>query len=404
LRLALALAATPDDRQSEINERHGEQADSAASDPRRPGSRSLEAGGEFLKALASDLAAVASRLRLPATVTRRRTPPPAPSPISSQISQGPKISQGPTIGRMLWRVGIAIFGFVSIAAGALAAVTLWVLVGSSPQPQRSPSDILGSQFEARKGEAIGGAGPLNVTGGARTDIARGSDPHAGAEAKAASPLTASSGSSTPPHADKGGALPAASEPQMATNEQQAGTALGVDQPQPASAVPADHPPAGRLEALSTPVTDLPTPLQCNVDACAGKYASFHAADCTYQPHGGGPRRVCEQSPKSAAAQPQPRRAATDLTTEANADSSNEAPKPAKHKRLAEDLDEAPERAGDTQIAESPAEVTDAATLARAGGAGGQCNVKLCAAGYASFRAADCTYQPHDGGPRRLCER
>jgi len=27
-------------------------------------------------------------------------------------------------------------------------------------------------------------------------------------------------------------------------------------------------------------------MQCNVDLCAATYASFHAADCTYQPHGG----------------------------------------------------------------------------------------------------------------------
>jgi hypothetical protein len=29
---------------------------------------------------------------------------------------------------------------------------------------------------------------------------------------------------------------------------------------------------------------------------------------------------------------------------------------------------------------------------------------LCASTYRSFRASDCTYQPYDGGPRRLCER
>jgi 1A family penicillin-binding protein len=33
--------------------------------------------------------------------------------------------------------------------------------------------------------------------------------------------------------------------------------------------------------------------QCNVDACARKYNSFNASDCTYQPYGRGARRICE---------------------------------------------------------------------------------------------------------------
>jgi penicillin-binding protein 1A len=32
--------------------------------------------------------------------------------------------------------------------------------------------------------------------------------------------------------------------------------------------------------------------QCNIDVCASFYDSFDPADCTYKPHGGGPRRVC----------------------------------------------------------------------------------------------------------------
>jgi penicillin-binding protein 1A len=34
----------------------------------------------------------------------------------------------------------------------------------------------------------------------------------------------------------------------------------------------------------------------------------------------------------------------------------------------------------------------------------QCNVRVCARFYRSFRASDCTFQPYGGGPRRLCER
>jgi membrane peptidoglycan carboxypeptidase len=34
--------------------------------------------------------------------------------------------------------------------------------------------------------------------------------------------------------------------------------------------------------------------QCNVAACARSYSSFNASDCTYQPYGGGQRRLCER--------------------------------------------------------------------------------------------------------------
>ena len=33
--------------------------------------------------------------------------------------------------------------------------------------------------------------------------------------------------------------------------------------------------------------------QCEIAACASHYSSFRAADCTYQPFGGGPRQRCE---------------------------------------------------------------------------------------------------------------
>ena len=40
-------------------------------------------------------------------------------------------------------------------------------------------------------------------------------------------------------------------------------------------------------------------LQCNVQACAARYSSFRAADCTYQPFGRGRRRACDLSPEVA---------------------------------------------------------------------------------------------------------
>jgi 1A family penicillin-binding protein len=36
------------------------------------------------------------------------------------------------------------------------------------------------------------------------------------------------------------------------------------------------------------------PASCNVDACERTYSSFDASDCTYQPYGGGARRLCEK--------------------------------------------------------------------------------------------------------------
>jgi penicillin-binding protein 1A len=34
--------------------------------------------------------------------------------------------------------------------------------------------------------------------------------------------------------------------------------------------------------------------QCNMDVCSQFYSSFNPSDCTYQPYGGGPRRVCDR--------------------------------------------------------------------------------------------------------------
>jgi hypothetical protein len=89
--------------------------------------------------------------------------------------------------------------------------------------------------------------------------------------------------------------------------------------------------------------------QCDYRACAAKYQSFSAADCTYQPHGGGTRRQCEKAATSA-----------------------------------------------RMVSAPPPEV--------AGQPGqGQCNYDACAKIYSSFRREDCTYQPYDGSPRRVCQ-
>jgi hypothetical protein len=97
---------------------------------------------------------------------------------------------------------------------------------------------------------------------------------------------------------------------------------------------------------------------CDLDACSQKYSSFRAADCTYQPFDGGPRELCEIVPGGATAYVPARTDDADIITGA-----------------------LPERP-----ATAPA----------------SCNIAACDAKYSSFRAMDCTYQPYDGGNRRLC--
>jgi penicillin-binding protein 1A len=89
---------------------------------------------------------------------------------------------------------------------------------------------------------------------------------------------------------------------------------------------------------------------CDYQACARTYSSFRAADCTYQPYGESGRRRCMKN--------------------------------------------APQR-----TSEPVAQNSEQPSPGRA-----QCNVSACANVYSSFDAASCTYQPYDGGPRRMCEK
>lgn len=88
----------------------------------------------------------------------------------------------------------------------------------------------------------------------------------------------------------------------------------------------------------------PPPL-CDVSACERAYRTFTASDCTYQPSGDGPRRLCTRgNPPAAANSSRP-----DIRAQAT------------------------------------------------------CNIAACSQAYISFNASDCTYQPSEG-PRRICER
>ncbi|MCW5691592.1 MAG: BA14K family protein [Pseudolabrys sp.] len=80
-------------------------------------------------------------------------------------------------------------------------------------------------------------------------------------------------------------------------------------------------------------------------ACERAYRTFTASDCTYQPSGEVPRRLCTKgTPPAAASAARP---------------------------------------------EARAQAT--------------CNIAACSDAYISFNASDCTYQPSDG-PRRLCTK
>jgi len=56
---------------------------------------------------------------------------------------------------------------------------------------------------------------------------------------------------------------------------------------------------------------------------------------------------------------------------------------------------APARAGVQQASVAPLEAMASSN---------RCDVQACAGAYRSFRASDCTYQPFDGGERRLCAK
>ena len=107
-------------------------------------------------------------------------------------------------------------------------------------------------------------------------------------------------------------------------------------------------PDGPSEAAGEVVAEAPMDIQCDHRACADTYQSFDAADCTYQPYGGGPRTRCEKG--FAPLQP----AVADTKADASIPS--------------------------------------------------RCDRSACARAYRSFRAADCTYQPPSGGPRRACAK
>jgi penicillin-binding protein 1A len=106
--------------------------------------------------------------------------------------------------------------------------------------------------------------------------------------------------------------------------------------------------APRSQATETP--------RCDYEACARSYSSFRATDCTYQPFAGAQRRLCEKSPSQ-------------------------------------------QNAAMPFVQNSSGQPSSGRSFGK-----GQCSVDVCARSYSSFDPADCTYQPFDGGRRRVCTK
>jgi BA14K-like protein len=317
------MSETPVERQSVSDTHRGEPIGAAGAGSGRASSRSREAGGAFLKALAADLGAVGSRFgRRLAAQHRPPQPPPAPPP--SGIWPGFGITRG------LWRLTKLLLAVLLLCSGALSAAMLWVIFGSPLEPGHRDRDTA----------------PV-----AEAQIQPGPSPASAVERE------------KPPEATTAEAQPA--QPQLQPTPTQPQPAQ--TQPQPAQTAMQDRsPPAGQPE-ISGKLTDQRPGMQCSVDLCAATYKSFNAADCTYQPYGGGPRSVCALGAPPVAAGPQSPRVAADQSP----------------------------GAADTPSAAMQQWV-------RPDEAGPQCNQALCAATHRSFNAADCTYEPYGGGPRRIC--
>ena len=368
------MSETPVDPQPVIpqpvpDEQREEPIGSTDAASRGSGSRSLKAGGEFVRALGADLGAVTSRVRLSLAAKRRRPQlPPAPTP--------GEMPPRPGIGRGLWRVGMMFFGALLICSGLLSAAMLYVIFGSPLAPRHSDPGAPVLRAEAPSSPSVGPSAVAAIQPAA-PQAGSTEPPKAADEAKPA-PQAASN---QPPPALPGvapaaaaptqPAAPPAADQQKPTQEAKVEPPAGSNQPQPAPTDTQARPGAGQPE-MSAKLTDQHPVTPCSVDLCAATYKSFHAADCTYQPIGGGPRSLCELGAQPAATPPQTSRAATD-------------PGP---------------KAPDTRAA---AAVQPIAASAAPEQNGMQCNRSLCAATYKSFHAADCTYQPEGGGPRSVCD-
>jgi hypothetical protein len=115
-----------------------------------------------------------------------------------------------------------------------------------------------------------------------------------------------------------------------------------------------------------------------------------------------PQSAPSQQPASTAQPVPPQQPSPEPSTQPAA-----APQPGAQQSRAETTGAAVREENRTQAAH-PANSSNRADnsqqQAALGSSRNRCDILACAGAYRSFRANDCTYQPFDGGPRRLCEK
>jgi penicillin-binding protein 1A len=188
--------------------------------------------------------------------------------------------------------------------------------------------------------------------------------------------------------------------------------------------------------LAGPSNDVSAPVQCNYDACAAAYRTFRASDCSYKPFRGG-RRTCDKpiggtEPGAVEGldalvlgsetidQPVIEPDANAIPVDASANHCDrQACSTAYRSFRASDCTYQPYTGGARRICDKGRlKLPDAPVLAWSNEGLPEraitglfdfprprsCDFRFCAGAYRSFRASDCTYQPYDRGPRRLCRR
>ncbi|HKH01546.1 MAG TPA: PBP1A family penicillin-binding protein [Bradyrhizobium sp.] len=123
---------------------------------------SLRAGGAFLNAVAGDLAVLASRLRLSLFAKWQRMRP-------SFASAPSRISSDRDAGRGFQRLGIALSGIV-VCVLVLSGTLVWTFRDFPLEPRKSDADAPGMLLEAANGEPLGRIGPIKVADAARQDF------------------------------------------------------------------------------------------------------------------------------------------------------------------------------------------------------------------------------------------
>jgi BA14K-like protein len=176
-------------------------------------------------------------------------------------------------------------------------------------------------------------------------------------------------------------------------------------PQPKPTVQAGAPPRPKVEgpnAALSPIypkkLDAPRPVESNSQAQT-------APASTPQTTGAPAQQPAPAAPPAQTVPPQ--QPATAQTTQAAPAQQPAATPQSQPKNSAETTGAAVREDNTRQVAANPANASnrnDNPQQTAQGSSRNRCDILACAGTYRSFRANDCTYQPFDGGPRRLCEK